>query len=53
MFKNVHEWCLDNGCKKVAVVVSNSLQQSVAESIFIHKAKVFRFESDAKEWLTL
>jgi hypothetical protein len=51
LFKEVHEWCLSNGCVKVAVVVCNSLQQQVAEKIFSSKAKVFRCEHDARAWL--
>lgn len=53
-FKVVHQWFVDKGCKKVAVVVSNHLQFGVAENIFNgHSAKVFFAESDAKKWLAL
>jgi hypothetical protein len=51
MFKEVHEWCSENGCGRVAVVVCNSLQENVAGRIFGSKAKVFRLESDARDWL--
>jgi hypothetical protein len=51
MFKEVHEWCSENGCEKVGVVVCNSIQESVVGKYFGSKAKVFRLESNARDWL--
>ena len=51
MFKDAHEWCAENGCERVAVVVSNIVQQDVAEKIFSPHTKIFRIESDARKWL--
>jgi hypothetical protein len=52
MFKDAHIWCAEHGCQRVAVVVTNVVQQGVAEKIFSPHAKVFRGEADAREWLT-
>ena len=51
MFKDAHEWCSGKGCERVAVVVSNSLQESVVEKNFGCRAKVFKLETDARKWL--
>ena len=42
--ERTHEWDLEKHCKKIAVVVCNSLQQSIVENLFGSSAKIFRIE---------
>lgn len=51
LVKEIHEWCIDKGCNRIAIVLCNSVQQTVAENMFGDKVHIFRDEGDAKQWL--
>lgn len=47
----LYTWYIDNGCNRIAIVVSNNLQQTIIEDVFYSDASIFRCEKEAIKWL--
>ena len=49
--KLIYDWLDDNGCTLTAVVIKNSLQETIIKDRFNSNVKTFRNKEKAMEWL--